>query len=55
MFIALIIGVAVSMGIGKMLSQFADPDVRRDTGDVLGATNEIARPLVAAADVLIFL
>jgi len=55
MFIALIIGVVVSMGIGKIVSQFADQTFGATTGDTLGATNEIARPLVAAAMLLIFL
>ncbi len=55
MFIALIIGVVVSMVIGKMVSQFADKTFGATTGDVLGATNEIARPLVAAAMLLVFL
>ena len=55
MFIALIIGVVVSMVIGKMVSQFADKTFGATTGDVLGATNEIARPLVAAAMLFVFL
>ncbi|MGE0014655.1 MAG: adenosylcobinamide-GDP ribazoletransferase [Candidatus Methanomethylophilaceae archaeon] len=55
MFIALVIGVVASMGIGKMMSQFADRTFGATTGDTLGATNEIARPLVAAAMLLIFL
>ncbi|MEA4977225.1 MAG: adenosylcobinamide-GDP ribazoletransferase [Methanomassiliicoccaceae archaeon] len=55
MFIASIVGALVSMGVGKMMSQFADNTFGATTGDTLGATNEIARPIVSATMLAFFL
>lgn len=55
LFIAIVIGLLVSMVIGTMMSKLADRTFGSTTGDVLGATNEIARPIISAAMLLIFL
>ncbi len=55
LFVAIVIGLAVSMVVGTMMSKLSDRTFGSTTGDVLGATNEVARPIVAAAMLLIFL
>lgn len=55
LFIAIVIGLVVSMIVGIMMSKLADRTFGATTGDILGATNEIARPLVSAAMLLFFL
>ncbi|HKM14064.1 MAG TPA: adenosylcobinamide-GDP ribazoletransferase [Candidatus Methanomethylophilaceae archaeon] len=54
-FVAIVIGLIVSMGVGTMMSKLSDRTFGSTNGDVLGATNEVARPIVAAAMLLIFL
>ncbi|HKM14050.1 MAG TPA: adenosylcobinamide-GDP ribazoletransferase, partial [Candidatus Methanomethylophilaceae archaeon] len=54
-FVAVVIGLIVSMGVGTMMSKLSDRTFGSTNGDVLGATNEVARPIVAAAMLLIFL
>ena len=55
MFIALIAGIIVSMYVGKRMAKVANETFGSTSGDILGATNEIARPLVSAALLLVFL
>lgn len=55
LFASIVIGLVVSMVVGIMMSKLADRTFGATTGDVLGATNEIARPFVSAAMLLFFL
>lgn len=55
MFIALIAGILVSMYVGKRMAKVADETFGSTSGDILGATNEIARPVVSVVLLLVFL
>lgn len=55
LFIAIVVGLVISMVIGIIMSKTADRTFGATTGDVLGATNEIARPIISAAMLLFFL
>lgn len=54
MFIAVIMGTLASVGVGRIMSKIADDTFGATTGDTLGATNEIARPIVSATMLLFF-
>ena len=55
LFIAIVIGLVVSMIVGIMMSKIADRTFGVTNGDILGATNEIARPIISSAMLLFFL
>lgn len=55
MFIAVVVGLIMSMVVGIMMSKTADRTFGSTSGDILGATNEIARPIVAVTMILFFL
>lgn len=55
MFIAVVFGLIVSVIVGIMMSKLADRTFGSTSGDILGATNEIARPIVALSMFIFFL
>ena len=54
MFIVLVAGLAISVLVGKFMAGTADKTFGFTSGDVLGATNEIARPIVAFTMVAVY-
>lgn len=54
LFIVLVAGLAMSVLVGKIMASTADKTFGFTSGDVLGATNEIARPIVAFTMLLIY-
>ena len=55
MFIAVVFGLIVSVIVGIMTSKLADRTFGSTSGDILGATNEIAMPIVALSMLIFFL
>ncbi len=55
MFIGLSFGMTASVAVGKLMAYVAARKFGAVTGDVLGATNEISRPVIAAATLLLCL
>ncbi len=54
LFAALVVGLITSILVGKLMANTADKTFGFTSGDVLGATNEIARPIVAFAMLLVY-
>ena len=55
MFIGLSFGMTASVAVGKLMAYVATRKFGAVTGDVLGATNEISRPVIAATTLLLCL
>lgn len=55
MFIAAAVGLIMSIVVGIMMSKSADRTFGSTSGDILGATNEIARPVIAITMIFFFL
>ncbi|MGI6471490.1 MAG: adenosylcobinamide-GDP ribazoletransferase [Candidatus Methanomethylophilaceae archaeon] len=55
MVVALLAGIAISVYVGKLMAKTADKTFGSTSGDILGATNEIARPVIAFSMLFVLL